>query len=168
VDPETKLAGNAQFTGPFMNEVVDPPTIPPVDVLSTESKFVVVVVKRPAIKVKKPVAEVETGVSNVTPAVPELFIVRLLKAVPSRDCAAVPLKVTVPLLGIKVPLFIQLPATFILAEDGPVKELEDEIVRLLNELVEEPLMVVVPSKLIVLVPAVNVPLLIQLPPTACV
>ena len=54
----------------------------------------------------------------------------------------VPLKVTVPLLLVKVPLLDQFPATFIFADDGPVSV--PEMVRLLNELVEPPEMVDVP------------------------
>ncbi len=77
--------------------------------------------------------------------------------------AVVPLKVTVPLLWVNVPLLAQLPATFMLAADGPVNA--PEMVRLLKDVVDEPLMVDVPLKVTVPLLFVNVPLLTQLPAT---
>ena len=68
---------------------------------------------------------------------------------------------TVPLLWVNVPLLLQLPATFIVAAGGPISV--PEIITLLNEFTEAPLMVVVPSKVTEPVPELKVPELFQLP-----
>lgn len=72
----------------------------------------------------------------------------------------VPLKLTAPLLLLKVPLFVQLPATL----NVPVGAVRDpEMTMLLNEEVLLPEIVVVPPKVVVAVPAFSVPLLTRLP-----
>src|ERR1041384_2778378 len=50
-------------------------------------------------------------VGDATP--PDLFIVRLLNAVPPIDCAPLPLKVTVPVPALNVPVLVQSPPTAI-------------------------------------------------------
>lgn len=74
--------------------------------------------------------------------------------------AVVPLNVTVPLLCVNDPSLIQLPATFMFADEGPVSV--PEMLRLLNELVVDPLMLVVPLNVTVPLLCVNVPLFTQL------
>ena len=77
--------------------------------------------------------------------------------------APVPVKATVPLLCVKVPLLLQFPVIFIVAEVGPVSV--PVMVMLLKVLAPEPLMVVVPSKITVPVFGVKVPLLTKLAET---
>lgn len=76
----------------------------------------------------------------------------------------VPVKVTVfvsaPLL--KVPLFVQIPATLKLPA-GAVSELLLFIVTLLKELILDPEMVVVPPNVTVADPEFNTPLFVKLP-----
>ena len=95
-------------------------------------------------------------------SVPVPLIVMLLKLVAVEPpMVDVPLNTTVPVPAVNVPaLLVQMPATFILpagAVSVPVK------VRLLNELVLAPDIVVVPAKVTVPVPGVKVPSLTRFP-----
>src|SRR5438105_247186 len=68
------------------------------------------VFRLPAVRVSAPVTVASTP--SETPATLLLLIVRLLKVVgeePPIVCAALPLKLTVLLLAVKVPLLVQLP-----------------------------------------------------------
>ena len=79
------------------------------------SRLVAVVVIRPFVNVKTPSAN--CAFAKVTPEL--LFTVILLKVEetePPIDCAAVPLKVTVPLLCVNVPLLERSLARFIVPE----------------------------------------------------
>jgi hypothetical protein len=78
----------------------------------------------------------------------ELVLAPLIVVVPS--------KVTVPPLAVKVPALTQLPPTFIFAA-GAVSVLEAAISTLLKETVLLPLIIDVPSNVMVLLPALNVP-----------
>lgn len=76
-----------------------------------------------------------------------------------------PVKVTVPELCVNVPLLVQLPATLIFVA-WPVNVLVAAIVTLLNEVMLEPLIVLIPSNVTVPELCVNVPAVRdQLPPT---
>jgi len=89
-------------------------------------------------------------------------ISRLLKElVLAPVIAVVPSKVTVPPLAVKVPALTQLPAIFIFAA-GAVNVLNAAISRLLKELVLDPVIAVVPSKVTVPPFALKVPALAQL------
>ena len=77
--------------------------------------------------------------------------------------AVVPLKVTVPLLALKVPELSQLPVTFMLAL-GAVKA--PVILIFLKVLILVPVMALVPLNTTVPPLAVNVPELVQLPATS--
>ena len=90
--------------------------------------------------------------------VPE--IVTLLKLVAVPLMVLEPLKVTVPPLCANVPLFVQLPATLKLTV-GAVNV--PDMVILLNEFVEEPVMLVVPSNSTVLLWLFRVPELLRFP-----
>ena len=74
----------------------------------------------------------------------------------------VELNVTVPVPQLNVPLFVHVPATFMLAL-GAVNV--PAMVMLLKALALEPEIALVPLKVMVLVPQVNMPLFIQLPDT---
>ena len=74
----------------------------------------------------------------------------------------VPLNTTVPPLLTNVPLFVHVPATFIVVL-GAVSELDGLITKLLKELILEPDITVVPPKVTVAEPELNVPLLTKLP-----
>jgi hypothetical protein len=72
--------------------------------------FVAVVFTKPLVRVNN--VFTLAGEFNVTPVVLEFDIVKLLKVVvllPEMDCADVPAKTAVPLLCVKVPLFVKPP-----------------------------------------------------------
>lgn len=79
-------------------------------------------ISRPAVRVSWLLTVVE--LERTTPVELVLLIVRLLKVVdaePPIVCSKLPLKVTVPVLGVNAPLLVQLPET--------ARELEPEMVR---------------------------------------
>lgn len=74
----------------------------------------------------------------------------------------VPLKLTAPLLLLKVPLFVQLPARFNVVAEGAVNV--PVTVTLLRDVALDPEMVVVPLNIAVLVLGAMVPLFTKFPP----
>lgn len=92
-----------------------------------------------------------------------LEMVRLLNVVvPLIVLADDPVKVIVPLEALNVPAFVQFPETFVLPDEA-VRVAEAAMSTWLKVVVDEPLTDPVPLKDTVLVFAVNVPLLLQLP-----
>ena len=98
MEPEPRLDGNVHLTGPFINELVEPPEIADVAVLVTESKFAPEVVSLPAVRVSLGIV---LAVPNVTP-------LELLMMTPP-----LPLKVagnSVPVVCALVPLYCKVAA----------------------------------------------------------
>ena len=91
-----------------------------------------------------------------------LQLILLNVAVPAMDCALDPLKVTVPLLALKVPLLVKFPEMDRL--DGEVSEPLAVIIKFEKVVEEEPPIVVEPDMIdTVLVDGVSVALLFKLP-----
>ena len=104
---------------------------------------------------------------GATGAVSEPVIITLLKVFSDEPSIAVlPLKVTVPVVpAVNVPLFVQLPFMFMFPA-GPVRDLPGLMTILLKVFSLVPSIEVAPLKVTVpVVPAVNVPLFVQLPET---
>jgi hypothetical protein len=116
-DPPSVIEEPERVTVP-----VPPLNVPPlfVQLPATFMAVAVPALSIPAVSVKSPFT-VSVAVLPETPSVFEaLFTVRLLKvwdaALPLIDCAPVPLKVTAPVPGVKVPpLLVQLPAALMVA-----------------------------------------------------
>ena len=134
------LIGNVNANGPLTYEVDDAPTILPTAVFVIVNKFVADVVMVPEVSVRIPASD--TGADKEIPFA--LLMVKLLNVevlVPPMVCATLPLKFTVPLFALNVPLLLKLPAKFN----------ETEVA------VSVPALIASPFKVIALLPRLSVP-----------
>jgi hypothetical protein len=69
------------FTGPSINEVVDPPLIAPAAVFETVNRWTAVVVSIPDVNVNVPLVLMVVATFNVTPYPPVDSTVKFFKAV---------------------------------------------------------------------------------------